>query len=621
MHAASGISFFEGRQEQGRIGMRDGNGLDPDVANNAEEAKESADLGTELAERARAGDTEAFGELIERHRGRAKGWAERMTGDPHLADDIVQDALIRAFMHIGSLQEANRFLPWLHRIVRNQANMRLRRGGPHRREKPFASFEARERDGGSVDWDNLDSILDHLTRSAGQAAMKEDDPAEHLMRKEMYETIHSVLHCLTKKERAIFEAYFFKQLSPDEIAAMYGMTTGSIYTYIHRSRQKLRQEQIRVSLGLLPEKGGAVLARHKMLELTEWPAHASVPTTMVDRLGHMLATMGDSRDMAELMGLSGFAFRMQISEKTTFADGIYMFDWRETLISFARDLGYEAALVCGQLSDFPVPLLGAVEKFPVVLPIEEAVLPFIRQTIDSGRPVLYFDTSAARPFIHEWSLICGYDDERRVVHLTDVMRPEGKTLSYEDVADNPIRFLAALTRQADRDRTASLPGTRDTRRGRLAEKTVRFAVSFAKNRWAYRPMTSYLSYATGLAAYDTWIGHLRRGPGSPPNRYGMGHLARVYSRTKSCAAAYLRTVPFEGEAMRFALLASEAYEQAAEALRELEELTPFVKTSELMQTDLCERCAGLLEQARTFEASAIGYLEKTITFLERGTSQ
>ncbi len=600
--------------------MRDGNGLHPDIPK-AAEAIEDAEPGTELAERARAGDTEAFGELIERHRSRAKGWAERMTGDPHLADDIVQDALIRAFMHIGSLQDASRFLPWLHRIVRNQANMRLRRGGPHRREKPFASFEARERDGGNVDWDNLDSILDHLTRSAGRAAMKETDPAEHLMRKETYETIHSVLHCLTRKERAIFEAYFFKQLSPEEIASMYGMTTGSIYTYIHRSRQKLRQEQIRVSLGLLPEKGGAKLTGRKILELTEWPTHASAPTTMVDRLGHMLAMMGDPRDMAELMGLSGFAFRMQISEKTTFADGIYMFDWRETLRSFARDLGYEAAIVCGQLSDFPVPLLGAVEKFPVVLPIEEAVLPFIRQTIDSGKPVLYFDTSAARPFVHEWSLIYGYDDERRIVHLTDGMRPEGKTMDYDDVVDNPVRFLAALTRQADRDQAAALPGARQTRRRLLAEKAVRFAVAFAKDRRAYRPMTVYLSYVTGLAAYDAWIGHLRRGPGSPPNRYGMGHLAYVYSRTRSRAAGYLRTVPFEGEGMRFALLASESYEQAAEALRELEETVPFVKTAELMEAGLCERCAGLLEKAKTFEASAIGYLEKTIHYLEKGTSR
>ncbi len=595
--------------------MRDGNGLDRENSKNEEEAREGADPGRELAERARAGDTDAFGELIERHRSRAKGWAERITGDPHLADDIVQDALIRAFMHIGSLQDANRFLPWLHRIVRNQANMRLRRGGPHRREKPFASFEARER--GSVDWDSLDSILDHLTRSAGKAAMKEEDPAEHLMRKEMYETIHSVLHCLTKKERTIFEAFFFKQLSPDEIAAMYGMTTGSIYTYIHRSRQKLRQEQIRVSLGLPPEKGGAVLAGCKMLKLTEWPSHASVPTTLVDRLGHMLAMMGDSRDIAELMGVSGFAFRMQISEKTTFADGIYMFDWRGTLVSLARDLGYEAAFVCGQLSDFPVPLLGAVEKFPVVLPIEEAVLPFIRQTIDSGRPVLYFDTSAARPFVHEWSLIYGYDDERRIVHLTDVMRPEGKTLSYEDVTDNPVRFLAALTRQADNGQVLQV--SRQSKRYLLAEKAVRFAVAFAKDRWAYCPMTSYLRYSTGLAAYDVWSGHLRRGPGSPPNRYGMGQLAYVYSRTRSYAARYLRTVPFKGEAMRFALLASEAYEQAGHALAELEETVPFVKTSELMGAELCERCAELLEKAKIFEASAIGYLEKTIKEIERGT--
>ncbi|MBB6733778.1 RNA polymerase sigma factor [Cohnella zeiphila] len=592
--------------------------------NGSEEARTAAGQGTEasearesrdLAERAKFGDTEAFGELIERHRKRAKGWAQRMTGDPHLADDIVQDALIRAFLHIGSLQDTSRFLPWLHKIVRNQANMRLRRGGPGRREKPFASFAAptaRDR----VDWDDLDSVLHHLTRCAADAAKTDHDPERHLLRQELYETIHSVLHCLTRKERGIFEAYFFRQLSPDEIAALYRMTTGSVYTYIHRSRRKLRQEHIRVSLGLLPEKGENAMARRKLLELPEWPARDAVNLTFVDRIGHLLAALEDRRDLSELMGLSGFAFRMQISDKTTFADGIYMFDWRETLRTLMRELGYETTLLCGQLSDSPVPLLGAVERFPVVLPIEEAVLPTIRQSIDAGRPVLYFDTSAARPYVHEWSLIYGYDDEERTVRLTDAMRPDGKTVSYEEVADNPVRFLATFRRQPEREETAVRSETSAQTRLR-AEAAIRSAVAHARNERAYRPMTVYLSYTSGLAAYDRWIRHLRAGPASPPNRYGMGQLAAVYAEAKKHAARYLRLVPLEGEAMRLTLLASEAYEQAAEAIGAVSAAVPFARAAEMLSPELCEKCAKLLETAKAFEAAATGYLEKAIGYFEK----
>jgi RNA polymerase sigma factor (sigma-70 family) len=556
-----------------------------------------------LVERAQQGDTEAFGDLIERHRGRAHGWAERMTGDPHMADDIVQDALIRAFLHVGSLVDTSRFLPWFHRIVRNQANMRLRRGGPYGKEKPLSSWSGADKE--DVDWENLDSILGSLTRSASNAANTEQSPEEHLLRKELYETIHAVLHCLTRKERGIFEAHFFRQLTPDEIAAMYQMTVGSIYTYLHRSRRKLREAHVRISLNLLPEKGGGSLNRIRRLELPEWPPHQQTAFTFIDRIGHLLAAIGDRRDTTAIMGISGFAFRMKISNKTTFADGLYIYDWRVELQSLLRKLGYESAILCGQLSEAPVPLLAAVERFPVVLPIEESVMPFIRKYIDMGKPVLYFDTYAMKPYVHEWSLIYGYDDDTREVMLTDIMQPVGKMLSYDDIAENPLRFLVGIDGEAvSTDTTSS-----------LTEQSIREAVRYARHGCEYRPRTSYLSYTSGLAAYDRWIEHLTSG--SAPNRYGMGQLAAVYADTRRAASRYLRAAALSGEAMRLTLLASEAYEQSAEALAELSRLVPFVRSSELLPDTIRGACAARLEQAKEFEAAAIGYMELTLLEIEK----
>lgn len=602
------------------MSRQDRSGSISTASDRGEAAADEAGRSQMLAERARLGDTEAFGELIEQHRSKAKMWAERVTGDPHMADDIVQDALIRAFLHIESLYDTSRFLPWLHKIVRNQANMRLRRGGPYKREKPFSAFGLPAGEAGPVDWGDLDSMLFHLTRKAASAARHVHDPAESLMRKELYETIHSVLNCLNRRERDIFEAYFFQQLSPDEIADMYQMTTGSIYTYIHRSRQKLRQEHIRVSLGLLPDKGGNTLGKSKLLSMPEWKASDGIMLSFVDRIGHLLAAIGDKRENTELMGLSGFAFRMLISDKTTYADGIYMFDWRQTLSAFMQELGYEASVLCGQLAGLPVPLLGAVERFPVVLPIEEAVVPFIRRAIDAGKPVIYFDTAAYRPYVHEWSLIYGYDDEQQTVRLTDAMQPEGKTLSYEDIALNPVRFLASVNPIAEAEKPPASRSARDAAKRQRAEASIRRAVEHAKNPRAYRPMTGYLGYTSGLSAYDRWIGHMRGGPAIPPNRYGAGQLAASYAQARSYAARYLRGVPLQGEAMRFALLASEAYEQAGEALSELSAAVPFMRTAEALSPEQCEQCVVWLEQAKAFEAAAIGYLEKTVNQLEKGAS-
>ncbi|MFK7693924.1 RNA polymerase sigma factor [Paenibacillus sp. HJGM_3] len=603
-------------------------GADPQTENSRQAQDEEAESIQEdrlLVERAKQGDTEAFGELIERHRHRAHGWAARMTGDPHMADDIVQDALIRTFLHLGSLTDTSRFLPWFHRIVRNQANMRLRRGGPHRHEKPFTSIGASPSSASAagrtaVEWDDLDSILFHLAQTAADAASREQDPAEHLMRKELYETIHALLHCLSRKERAIFQAYFFRQLSPDEIAAMYHMSTGSIYTYIHRSRQKLRQEHVRVSLGLVSQKKeGTGMGRRKQLALPEW-REGPVFSTLASAMGRMLAAAGQPIGAAELMGTSTIAFRMKVSDRTTFADSLFVFDWKAVIRNVMQRAGFEVNVLCGQLGDSPVPLLGAVERFPIVLRMEEAVVPFIRKHIDLEKPVLYFDTLVSRPFVHEWSLIYGYDDEARCVLLTDPMFPEGKRLSYEELVDNPVRFLAGLGSRLDPE--ANPPGLsaiyamkeRYNAARNLAMDTIRYAIRYARRGCEYRPRTSYLTYTSGLAAYDRWIGHLKS-PNVAPNRYGMGHLTAVYAETKRLASQFVRSVPFEEEPMRLALLASEAYEQAADALDELKQLVPFVRSSEVLSAELRERCAVKLEQARTFESAAVGYLEKCMTIL------
>ncbi|WP_152393122.1 RNA polymerase sigma factor [Paenibacillus guangzhouensis] len=577
----------------------------------------SFDRDQSLVERAQQGDTEAFGELIEQHRDKARSLAERLTGDPHMADDVVQDALIRAFMHMGTLVDTSRFLPWFYRIVRNQANMRFRRGGPHRNERPFVSITSQGEHGSQVDWEDLDSILYHLAGKASDAAMREQDPAEHLLRKEIYETIHALLHCLNRKERDIFKAYFFRQLSPDEIADMYRMTTGSVYTYIHRSRQKLRKEHIRVSLGLMPEKkGGSGLYKHQRLDWRPWQTESPVLSTFVNSVGQMLASIGDRREAADLMGLSTFAFRMKISDKTTFADGIYVFDWKASLQGLMRELGYEISILCGQLVDSPIPLLGAVERFPIVLRMEEAVLPFIRRHIDAGKPVLYFDTLVTRPFVHEWSIIYGYDDREKVIHLTDPIRSEGKVLSYDDVTDNPVRFLAGIECKLEQVERAAGKQQSEISAREQALRTIRFAIAYAKHGCEYRPRTSYLSYTSGLAAYDRWIGHLRN-PHIAPNRYGMGQLSAVYAESKHYAALYLRGVPLVGEAMRMALLASEAYEQAGDAMAELCNLVPFIRTSEILSTDMREVCAQQLDKAKAFESAAVGYLEKIIAFMAR----
>ncbi|WP_182914288.1 RNA polymerase sigma factor [Paenibacillus sp. 1011MAR3C5] len=248
--------------------------LAPVKASWMEGKEERAELEREWVTRAREGDQEAFGELVRMHRAKALGIAGAMTKDAHLAEDIVQEALMRAFMHLSSLSDNNRFAAWLQRIVRNQVYMKLRRGGPYGNERPFESLLGHAEGQRSsaadaaahVDWGDMDSILFHLAGQAHEAAMNSANPDVSLMRKETLQGIHMLIRCLSKREREIFEARFFSELPPSEIAAMFGTTTAGVYNSLSRSRTKLQRERIRISIGLYVERRAALgLPRKKIL--------------------------------------------------------------------------------------------------------------------------------------------------------------------------------------------------------------------------------------------------------------------------------------------------------------------------------------------------------------------
>ncbi|NOV02959.1 RNA polymerase sigma factor [Paenibacillus planticolens] len=206
----------------------------------------------ELVQRARSGDRDAFGELVRYHRNQALGWATSIAGDRSLAEDIVQDALIRAFLHVGTLMNTERFVPWLQRIVRNQAYMKMRRGGPYAKELPFSGFSRIgprvDTSSAETDWTDIDAILLRLSRYAAEDAHNRNDPAISLMRADMLQGLQELLKCLSKREKAIFEAHFFDELTPAEIAFLFQTTTANVYTSLSRSKNKVYRERIRISL-------------------------------------------------------------------------------------------------------------------------------------------------------------------------------------------------------------------------------------------------------------------------------------------------------------------------------------------------------------------------------------
>ncbi|TNJ59288.1 sigma-70 family RNA polymerase sigma factor [Paenibacillus hemerocallicola] len=262
MQRASGI-WNGGRHESVAVGSdpftegRNGTG-------HAEESLFESLPEERLTELAREGDRLAFGELVRRNRANMYSWARSLTQDHHMAEDVVQEALVNAFLHVGRLAEESRFTPWLVRIVRNQAYMKLRRGGPFAKERPFSglvpgagwSYGAAGRpqsalsEGSADDWRDIDRVLFHLARHSEHEARQSRDPASALMRKELMEGIRQLLACLSAREKDIFEAHFFRHVTPREIAIVLDTSVANVYNSISRARGKMQRERLRLHVSM-----------------------------------------------------------------------------------------------------------------------------------------------------------------------------------------------------------------------------------------------------------------------------------------------------------------------------------------------------------------------------------
>ena len=93
-----------------------------------------------------------------------------------------------------------------------------------------------------------------MLQVALESAQQATDPIQALLRKELIEGIRSLLHCLTNRERAVFERFFLDRVSPQDIAALLDTSLASIYNSISRARMKVQYERLRVHVSMYIEK-------------------------------------------------------------------------------------------------------------------------------------------------------------------------------------------------------------------------------------------------------------------------------------------------------------------------------------------------------------------------------
>ena len=188
--------------------------------------KQSDDV---LVAATKRGDTQAFEELVFRHKQRVLAVAQRITNNREDAEDVAQESFHKAFLHLDAFQEKSRFSTWLTRIAMNEAFMLLRR----RR----GIFEV------------LPESADDGSRSRSDAFVDQSPtPEEFCWRSERKELLTEAVNCLGPTIRAAIVLRDIEERSVEETARILGASVAAVKARVFQGRRKLRG---RLNIGLL----------------------------------------------------------------------------------------------------------------------------------------------------------------------------------------------------------------------------------------------------------------------------------------------------------------------------------------------------------------------------------
>src|SRR5467141_1792820 len=172
---------------------------------------------------AKTGDTRAFDLLVERHEGRIFSLAWRMTRNREDAEDVVQQSLQKAFLHLKKFEGESLFSTWLTRIAINEVLMLLR--------KKRGSREL------SID----DSIVGEEALLALEIPDSRQSPEDNYSQRERQRILSAALNELPHRTRRAIQLRELDERSTEETARIMGISVGAVKARVFHGRRKLRE--------------------------------------------------------------------------------------------------------------------------------------------------------------------------------------------------------------------------------------------------------------------------------------------------------------------------------------------------------------------------------------------
>jgi len=185
-----------------------------------------SDEGTLVAQ-AQAGDKQAFSQLVKRYERKIYRLAKNITQNDEDAEDVLQDAFLKAYEHLGGFQGQSKFYTWIVRIAVNEALMKLRK----RKGDRFVSLD-----------EPIDTGEEEVKR---EVAVWEGNPEQQYSQEELQRILNDAVEELKPDFRTVFTLRDIEEFITEETAETLGISIPAVKSRLLRARLALREKLTR----------------------------------------------------------------------------------------------------------------------------------------------------------------------------------------------------------------------------------------------------------------------------------------------------------------------------------------------------------------------------------------
>jgi RNA polymerase sigma-70 factor (ECF subfamily) len=180
-----------------------------------------------LVERAQAGDAIAFSQLVHQYERKIFRLAKHITQSQEDAEDVLQEAFLKAYEHLPEFQGQSKFYTWLVRIAVNESLMKLRK----RRPGKLVSLD-----------EEIDTGEDKVAR---EIAVWDNTPEDRYSQEELRRILDDAIDALPPIFRTVFVLRDIDELSTEETAGVLNISIPAVKSRLLRARLQLRDRLTR----------------------------------------------------------------------------------------------------------------------------------------------------------------------------------------------------------------------------------------------------------------------------------------------------------------------------------------------------------------------------------------